>query len=298
MPHKLADTPPNAESPEVVAVRRLLLPRGQDWVPPPRLSWTGQMWVGCGTEVSYPNDGQVWLDLDRPGWWFVSRTRWVMDCLSRASRPGAIWDIGGGIGIMADLLESAGSPPVVVVEPLRASAEVAARHRPNVFAAKLEDVGLAKGSLPAASLFDVLEHVPQPVPLLRVIRDLMDARSPLLVTVPAHPRLWSRIDVLSGHHRRYTVESLERELRAGGFRVAHIRHIFTSLMPAAWLARRLPRSTPDEIVLAHEREMLQPNWALDRVLQAVMGIERMAARFVRIPAGTSIVALAFPNASD
>jgi SAM-dependent methyltransferase len=100
--------------------------------------------------------------------------------------------------------------------------------------------------------FDVLEHVPD---VERFVRSSVRHLKPggwLIVNVPALMMLFSMYDRMVGHLRRYTPESLRREIRAASEDlVPHdIRYWGLSLVPLA-LARRAVlarRTNPQDIV--------------------------------------------------
>jgi len=93
----------------------------------------------------------------------------------------------------------------------------------------------------AITCLDVLEHLEDPVAALRHLAAAAAPGATLAVTVPAMPSLHSRWDDLCGHHRRYTRALLTEHLRAGGFRVERVRHVFSWCVPPAWVQRRLLR---------------------------------------------------------
>jgi hypothetical protein len=68
------------------------------------------------------------------------------------------------------------------------------------------------------------------------------------LTVPAHQWLWSRIDELSGHHRRYGRRRLTRLLEENGFEVLHCRYFFTALVPPLLVRSLLARRTSRESI--------------------------------------------------
>jgi SAM-dependent methyltransferase len=88
-------------------------------------------------------------------------------------------------------------------------------------------------------LFDVLEHIPEDAQVLRDLRTVLTDHGVLLLTVPAHPSLWSYFDVASHHQRRYTATELREKLETAGYRVEYMTHYMTTLFPAMWLGRRL-----------------------------------------------------------
>ena len=65
----------------------------------------------------------------------------------------------------------------------------------------------------------MLEHLDDDRAALAELRRVVRPGGALVVTVPAHPRLWSRHDELNHHRRRYTRASLRAAAGAGGWEV-------------------------------------------------------------------------------
>jgi SAM-dependent methyltransferase len=82
------------------------------------------------------------------------------------------------------------------------------------------------------ALFDVLEHIQDAELAVRSIHDMLRQGGRVILTVPAHRWLWSRIDELSGHHRRYNRKGLATLLIAAGFEILESRYFFTALVPS------------------------------------------------------------------
>jgi hypothetical protein len=68
---------------------------------------------------------------------------------------------------------------------------------------------------------EVLEHLDDPVAMLKNVRPLLAAGCRLIVTVPAGPM--SAFDAHIGHRRHFRARLLEETLREAGLRVAELR---------------------------------------------------------------------------
>lgn len=205
------------------------LRRGDDgiWYPPQQ------------SGLDYPDEGNAFcFQVEDHSFWFRYRNRVLVEMVRRFPPPGPIFDIGGGNGFVARGLSEAGFPSVVV-EPGRVGAHnAAARGLAPVVCATLEDAGFRPGSLPAAGLFDVLEHLPDDRAVLESLARLIPFGGRLYLTVPALSWLWSDDDDLAGHHRRYTRRSLRRVVEAAGFSVDTDTYLFAPL-PLPILALRV-----------------------------------------------------------
>jgi hypothetical protein len=118
----------------------------------------------------------------------------------------------------------------------------------------------------------------------------------VIVTVPAHAWLWSAIDDISGHKRRYTAPSLRASLQAAGLRVAEIRHFNAVLLPLQSVRSLLFRSRrieePEARLRALHDALRVPSAPINRVLRLAMAAEIALAR-LPISVGTSLIAVAY-----
>ncbi|MEO8593450.1 MAG: class I SAM-dependent methyltransferase [Candidatus Solibacter sp.] len=143
-------------------------------------------------------------------------------------------------------------------------------------------------------IFDVLEHIPDDLQILRDLRELLHPEGALLLTVPAHQSLWSYFDELSGHCRRYSRAELETKLGETGYTVEFLSPYMASLHPLMWLSRKLRGSQSsgvDAKKLLEEELRVVP--VLNEVLTWQLGWETRWLRGRReLPFGTSWLAIA------
>lgn len=148
-------------------------------------------------------------------------------------------------------------------------------------------------------LFDVLEHIPDDLELLRDLRTLLRPGGALLLTVPANPRLWSYFDEASRHCRRYSTRNLETRLNEAGYRIEYVTYYMASLFPLIWLGRRLASTSrgrsshKDGPVYEMAIRELRVIPVVNELLMAFQSWERLAvARRYHLPFGSSVIALA------
>jgi SAM-dependent methyltransferase len=69
--------------------------------------------------------------------------------------------------------------------------------------------------------FEVLEHIEDDVGALRKWRDFLEPGGQLLLSVPAHQRMWNASDELAGHYRRYGRKDLSAAFVEAGLELVH-----------------------------------------------------------------------------
>jgi 2-polyprenyl-3-methyl-5-hydroxy-6-metoxy-1,4-benzoquinol methylase len=233
--------------------------------------------------------------------WFRARTQ-VISTLVRQITAGLapgyrVLEVGCGTGNILRALKQACPAGSVTGMDLHAQGLAYARRR--------SPCGLLQGDIHAAPFgsafdvigaFDVLEHLLDDVPVLRDLAAMLKPGGALVVTVPAHPYLWSYFDEYSHHCRRYTRAELQQKLEAAGYHIEYLSEYMAAILPMVWLGRRMASggtsAAPDSATRLAGRDL--------RVVPVVNGalawLLSQEARWVgqrwRMPFGASMVALA------
>lgn len=90
-------------------------------------------------------------------------------------------------------------------------------------------------------LLDVIEHIEDDRAFLNALisQDVIDSKTKVLITVPAHQSLFSAHDVFLKHFRRYTVSSLVDTLAACNLKPLKSGYFFFSLVSARYIQKKL-----------------------------------------------------------
>jgi len=247
--------------------------------------------------------------------WFRARNRIIATMVSQitAGLPLGyrVLEVGCGTGNVLRTLEQACPRGMVVGMDLFAEALQYARRRTSCPLVQGDARALPFNTqFDLICLFDVLEHLPDDMQVLRELHAMLATGGILLLTVPAHPSLWSYFDEASCHYRRYELVELESKLIRAGYQIEYLTQYMASIFPFVWVRRRWTaltqgRSTGNAGHM-HERASLAtlPSCArvcgelriipvVNDLLALLLAQEaRLVARRLPLPIGTSLLAIA------
>lgn len=153
----------------------------------------------------------------------------------------------------------------------------------------LEGLQFAKQRLPKASLyqmdarqipfvdhfdaigaFDVLEHIDEDETVLAELFKAVHPGGGVIVTVPQHKILWSVVDEISYHKRRYSRNDLIEKIKRAGFEPVFVSSFVSFLFPMLLLTRLTKRGVKAEDYdrTAEHRASPRFNGLLDLVMNA------------------------------
>lgn len=220
--------------------------------------------------------------------WFVSRNRVLAAALSTiplvTSPAPSILEVGCGTGNTLRVLQAAfPSATVVGGDAFLAGLRFARRRTGgSLVQARIEALPFHR-PFDLIGIFDVLEHIHDDGAALGHLRSLLRPGGALIMTVPAGPALWSRIDGESHHRRRYDPRRLHDVLRAGGFHPEYQTYFMAGIYPIVWIARGLSRLRDRAAARGSRLDS-----ALARELRIVPGLNR-SLRWLLAPEASWIV---------
>ncbi|MDD5155670.1 MAG: class I SAM-dependent methyltransferase [Candidatus Omnitrophica bacterium] len=145
-----------------------------------------------------------------------------------------------------------------------------------------------KEGFSAVVLFDVLEHVPDPVEFLRSVGFHLGNEGRLIINVPALQMLFSKYDLAAGHIKRYALSSLKRELAEAGFEIEKATYWGVVFIPLLLVRRLALRFVPKEKII---QTGFRPGGRFSAfILESLSRLERMLP--MQPIAGTSLMVIA------
>ena len=253
------------------------------------------LWVSpSAAPVSYPESGsREYREVEDRSFWFRHRNRCLVELFRRHPPAGTVFDIGGGNGVVAAALSAAGFNMVVVEPSMDGALGALERGLRPVICSTAAEARFRPASLPAVSLFDVVEHIADDIGFLRQMHRALRPRGLLYLTVPAYQGLWSAEDEYAGHHRRYTVGTLRGTLAAAGFDVVYATYFFTVLPFAIVPFRTVPSLLGRRRHRPPATEHMPGGPALASLIVRMLSFELAAIRrSVMLPMGGSCLAVA------
>ena len=165
---------------------------------------------------------QTVASVEASHFWFRARNAMLAALIGRfipKQYRGSFLEIGCGTGIVLRVLKNLGFrvTGLDVNEAALTYAKISCP--PARFVRQSFYTFQSKQKFSGVGAFDVLEHQTRDRLFLRRCWDMLEEGGTFLLTVPAGKWLWSTLDDIGGHKRRYEQDELREKLRTAGFHV-------------------------------------------------------------------------------
>lgn len=247
----------------------------------------------------YPADG---FDItDKSGessFWVRSRNRLfkriVLDQLVTTGKTKFL-EIGCGTGgfiqqiVDNDNLEITGSE--IYLQGLR----YAKKNLPNVDFIQFDITqGVIGEEFDIIVAFDVIEHIENDIAAISNINKMLHRGGSVVITVPQHMFLWSKLDEIVKHKRRYSRRELVVKLKENGFDIDYCTSFLFVLFPLMLISRlfdkRSDQLQADESALEKRVKFSSSlNWFFDHFMRIDEALIRLG---ISLPFGGTLVVLA------
>ena len=229
-------------------------------------------------------------DLDQRHWWYRGRRAILAELIRREAMPpkdGRILEIGCGTGHNLEMLGKFGRVEAIELDDeSRGIAEQ--RLGRGIMVARLPELeGVADRSYDLVAALDVIEHIDDDAAALAAIAPKLKPGGKFVMTVPAHPWMWSAHDAVNHHKRRYSRGALRRLVEGSPLRLDKIGYFNSLLFPLAVADRLVSKMRGKD-----EAEVKLPSAPLNAGLQAVFAAERHLVGRLPLPPGLSLFAVA------
>ena len=179
--------------------------------------------------ADYPSDGfDVSADVEARSFWCRTRNRVLRRVFERftdRSRPLEVLEIGCGIGGVIGSLRQIPNLRLTGSEIYIQGLRYARAKMPDVEFIQLDATDIPfRDRFDVVGAFDVLEHIEDDELVMRQVCASLQPGGLFIVTVPQYQWMWSTLDQLVHHKRRYSRDGAQRQAPARGVR-CDLRHV-------------------------------------------------------------------------
>lgn len=215
-------------------------------------------------------------------WWFTGRREIFYRAFEDhvQIRSAKILDVGCGVGAMLPMLKKFGD---VTGVDNNGDAVRYAQGRPYaaVVNADAADLPFTSNTFDVVVATDLIEHIRDEMSVLNELIRVLKPGGVLFISTAAFQFLWSDLDELSHHYRRYTKKSLLQTITKINVTPLLIRYYNVFLAPIITVIRMFER------ILSHKkpinfslRDLRTPSAAINMLLRRVLASEKY---FLKIP---------------
>jgi len=241
------------------------------------------------------NQYQYMFEAEDKHWWYVGNHENFMSLLKRQrllKDHVRVLDAGCGTGKWLDLMKKSNT----IIETgldFQPKALEYARTR-GAFNLLQGDVNAAlfnPGSFDLITCFDVIcnRHV-EDNSVLSNFSSYLTSEGHLLITVPAYNFLKSKHDRVVHTGKRYTRKQLKQLLEKNGFSIIKLSYTVSFLFPLALVKRMTDKLSFTDT--KNHNEVKIPPQIINKLFLCVMRIENTILKFISLPFGLSVMALA------
>jgi len=233
--------------------------------------------------------------LEAGNWWFRARNKVLIWALKRhVGEVRSFLEIGCGTGFVLEGIHKAFPNAQLQGSEYFHEGLVHARKRiPSAHFKQLDATLMdEKDQYDVIGAFDVIEHIEEDQLVLNNLARALKPGGSIIVSVPQHRWLWSKVDEYACHQRRYVRAELLEKISSSGLRSIYVTSFVSLLVPLMWLSRVRSNKSRDGAAYNPESEFLIPGW-LNACLTGVMQFELCLIRLgLRLPVGGSLLVIA------
>ena len=249
--------------------------------------------------ADYPDSGFDLTDKNaESSFWVSSRNRLFKYIVQKNMRPTGktkFLEIGCGTGDFIQHIVQNENLEITGSEIYLKGLLYAKRNLPNVDFIQFDVTqGVVREEFDIVVAFDVLEHIENDVAAISNINRMLHQGGCLIITVPQHMFLWSNLDEIVKHKRRYSRRELVEKLQENGFNISYVTSFLFVLFPLMLVSRMFDKGRDliqsDEVAL--EKRVKFPkvlNWIFDLFMRVDEALIQLG---ISLPFGGTLVVVA------
>jgi 2-polyprenyl-3-methyl-5-hydroxy-6-metoxy-1,4-benzoquinol methylase len=211
--------------------------------------------------ANYPDEGfDMSKELEKSSFWCMSRCRLLKNIIDKYSSQFdkvRFLEIGCGIGTLINELIP-NKKLVITASDIYLKGIIYAKQKALNEASNVEFIqfNVEKGTLPVKfdiiGAFDVLEHIDNDDLSISNIYNMLNEGGYFLLTVPQYMFLWSNLDYIVKHKRRYSRKELLCKLTKQGFNVYFSTSFIFILFPLMLISRLIDKLKSNPNISSNE----------------------------------------------
>ncbi len=148
----------------------------------------------------------------------------VKSSMKYATIPKNVIDFGAGIGTLSLIFRDLFSINPVCIEVDKINKEFLIKRNFDVY----DDLSNLKNNADLIFSSNVLEHIEDDLSILNDLKNKLNLNGKLFLYLPAKMILWSNMDNVVGHYRRYEIKDLKKKCERVGLKI-HTLHYADSI---------------------------------------------------------------------
>ena len=223
-------------------------------------------------------------------WWYVGgRELLEHDLMSFAPNRASNQLLDAGCGTGGNLTSLARLGTTVGIDLSETALSLARKRNPDhLVCGSVSNLPFRSNSFDVITCVDVLYHQwVNDEPALKELERVLRPGGILIVQAAA-------LEFLRGHHdsvvltrERYRKNTLKRRLKNAGFRIVRLTYRNTFLLPLIFLKRFLQRGS-----LEIQSDLRMPSPVINTALKMILSLENVLLRYMTLPVGSSLYAVA------
>jgi len=248
---------------------------------------------------NYPNDFETTKKNAKNSFWVRSRNRlfsWMVRNECKRFEKVNYLDIGCATGNFINHIKKDKKIKITGSEIYMGGLLLAKKHLPEIDFIQFDITeGVLGRQFNVITAFDVLEHIDNDELSIEHISKMLIVDGVFILSVPQHMFLWSKLDEIVFHKRRYTRSEILKKLRENGLEPIRVTsHVF-SLFPFMALSRMLGRFRSIKLNKGLEDHVvfsMSLNWIFDKVMR----LDELLIKFgINLPYGGTLIVVAQKN---
>lgn len=255
-------------------------------------------------ELAFSNNGfspeafDVLYKAEHSNFWFRGRNRIILYMIKKYSTFSGtkkFLEIGCGNGIVLNNLRNNTNYELYGSDIYIQGLLNARKKLTGVELIQMDATKFSKpGFYDAIGLFDVLEHIEEDKKVLVNLFQSVKPGGYLYITVPQYRFLWSQLDDIAFHKRRYTKRELLGKVQEAGFQIKYLGSFVFFLFPLMAMSRLLMKWQKSKEINGSEEFVTGK--LTNSLLLFFMNMDEILIRLgLRLPFGGSIICVAKKN---